>query len=59
MLHAPVPITGVFADNVTVVDPQVKTPVWSIPASAIVGAMLINVTVEDTGLAPVHPTALV
>ena len=37
MLQAPVPIDGVLPANVTVVSPQVATPVWSPPAAAVVG----------------------
>ena len=37
MLHAPVPIVGVFAASVTVVRPQVAEFVWSIPALETVG----------------------
>ena len=38
--HAPVPVTGVFAASVTVVNPQVADVFWSGPALAIVGDWL-------------------
>jgi hypothetical protein len=37
ILHEPVPIVGVLAANVVVVLPHIDDPVWSGPASAIVG----------------------
>jgi len=37
ILHKPVPIEGVLAASVTVVNPQVAVPVWSGPAFAVVG----------------------
>jgi hypothetical protein len=37
ILHAPVPVVGVFAAIVTVVNPQVAAPVWFDPALAVVG----------------------
>ena len=37
MLHAPMPMVGVFAASVTSVWPQVAAPVWSSPAAAVVG----------------------
>jgi hypothetical protein len=38
MLHAPVPIVGVFPANVVDVNPHMAAPVWSAPALATVGA---------------------
>ena len=40
MLHNPVPIAGVLAANVVEVNPHIVTPVWSVPALAIVGLWL-------------------
>ncbi len=35
ILHAPVPIDGLFPAKVTLVNPQVDNPVWSAPALAV------------------------
>jgi hypothetical protein len=40
IVQAPVPITGVLAASVVVVNPHVDAPVWSGPAFATVGAWL-------------------
>ena len=40
MVHAPVPMTGVFAAKVVLVSPHSAAPVWSGPALAVVGFWL-------------------
>ena len=40
ILHAPVPLVGLFPARATEVNPQVDAPVWSGPAAAAVGAWL-------------------
>ena len=37
ILHATVPTDGLFPAKVTLVNPQVENPVWSVPALAVVG----------------------
>ena len=49
-LHPPTPTDGAFPASVTVVNPQVATPVWSGPAFAVVGeASRVIVTVSSDG----------
>jgi hypothetical protein len=40
ILHAPVPRAGVLAASVTLVNPQVAAPAWSVPALEVVGGIL-------------------
>jgi hypothetical protein len=53
MLQAPVPTEGVLPARVTVVNPHVDEPVWSVPAAAVVGAAF-TVTVPT----PVTPASI-
>ena len=44
MLHNPVPIIGVFAARVVVVNPHIEEPVWSKPALAMYVGITLTVT---------------
>ena len=61
-VQVPVPTVGVFADSVTVVKPQVVAPVWSEPASAVVGAGVTVTTAvlfDDRVLLHVQPVKVI